>query len=91
MLQRSSNIRAPWYRVSHECMRSAFICLQICADTMIGNQLIRGISGGQKKRVTTGEIVLLQHTDTRGHIATAFPCIAALCCSLACIYPSLMT
>ena len=65
--------------------------MQICADTMIGNQLIRGISGGQKKRVTTGEIVLLQHTDTRGHIATAFPCIAALCCSLARIYPSLMT
>ncbi|KAL0029477.1 hypothetical protein WJX77_010449 [Trebouxia sp. C0004] len=32
--------------------------LDVCADTPVGNQMIRGISGGQKKRVTTGEMIV---------------------------------
>ncbi|KAG8087193.1 hypothetical protein GUJ93_ZPchr0010g8360 [Zizania palustris] len=32
--------------------------LDICADTIVGNEMMRGISGGQRKRVTTGEMLV---------------------------------
>jgi len=28
--------------------------LDVCSDTIVGNEMTRGVSGGQRKRVTTG-------------------------------------
>ncbi|EMS53664.1 Pleiotropic drug resistance protein 13 [Triticum urartu] len=32
--------------------------LDICADTLVGSDMERGVSGGQRKRVTTGEMIV---------------------------------
>ena len=34
------------------------LSLQVCSETLIGNDQIRGVSGGQRKRVTTGELLV---------------------------------
>ncbi|KAL6967671.1 ABC transporter G member 31, variant 3 [Sarracenia purpurea var. burkii] len=32
--------------------------LDVCSDTLVGNDMLRGVSGGQRKRVTTGEMIV---------------------------------
>jgi ABC-type multidrug transport system ATPase subunit len=46
--------------------------LHNCADTVVGNDLLRGVSGGEKKRVTVGEglmtnarVLLLEYASFR--------------------------
>ncbi|XVF47847.1 hypothetical protein PTKIN_Ptkin03bG0143400 [Pterospermum kingtungense] len=59
--------------------------LDICAGTIVGDALRRGISGGQKKRLTTGEIIvgptktLFMDEITNGlDSSTAFQIVACL-------------
>ncbi|RDX69081.1 ABC transporter G family member 32, partial [Mucuna pruriens] len=32
--------------------------LDICGDTLVGDEMLKGVSGGQKKRLTTGELLI---------------------------------
>ncbi|KAK9920066.1 hypothetical protein M0R45_028629 [Rubus argutus] len=59
--------------------------LDICADTLVGDAMRRGISGGQKKRLTTAEMIigptkaLLMDEITNGlDSSTAFQIVACL-------------
>lgn len=39
----------------HILVRVQILGLDICAETLVGDAMRRGISGGQKKRLTTGK------------------------------------
>lgn len=41
------------------CHSMQILDLDICKDTIVGDEMRRGISGGQKKRVTTGCYTLI--------------------------------
>ncbi|KAK9040737.1 hypothetical protein V6N11_015877 [Hibiscus sabdariffa] len=59
--------------------------LDICADTIVGDAMNRGISGGQKKRLTTGEMIIgpnkalfMDEISTGLDISTTFQIVTCL-------------
>ncbi|CAI5967831.1 unnamed protein product [Closterium sp. NIES-64] len=61
------------------CAATVILGLDICADTVVGNDMLRGISGGQKKRVTTGvslvgpkQVLLMDEISTGLDSSTTF-------------------
>ncbi|XP_024637157.1 pleiotropic drug resistance protein 1 isoform X2 [Medicago truncatula] len=59
--------------------------LDICADTMVGDEMHRGISGGQRKRLTTGEmlvgpskVLFMDEISTGLDSSTAFQIVKSL-------------
>uniref|UniRef100_A0A7S1TP17 ABC transporter domain-containing protein n=1 Tax=Phaeomonas parva TaxID=124430 RepID=A0A7S1TP17_9STRA len=62
-----------------------FLGLQSCEDTIVGDDLLRGVSGGQKRRVTTGEmlagdfnVILADEISTGLDAATTFDVVHIL-------------
>lgn len=46
------------WRCLKVCVFLQLLGLDVCADILIGDEMRRGISGGQRKRVTTGEMIV---------------------------------
>ncbi|KAE8904874.1 ABC transporter G family member 29 [Phytophthora fragariae] len=52
--------------------------LQICQDTIVGDNMLRGVSGGEKKRVTTGEMEFgMKYVSLMDEITTGLDAAAA--------------
>ncbi|XP_051142940.1 ABC transporter G family member 31-like [Andrographis paniculata] len=54
---KASSIRGKKHNITTEYILK-ILGLDVCSDTIVGNDMLRGVSGGQKKRVTTGEMVV---------------------------------
>ncbi|KAG7380307.1 hypothetical protein PHYPSEUDO_007319 [Phytophthora pseudosyringae] len=60
--------------------------LQMCANTAVGDAMLRGVSGGERKRVTTGEmqfgsqqVMMLDEISTGLDSAAAYDIVATQC------------
>ncbi|CAN1282354.1 ABC transporter G family member 31 [Linum perenne] len=54
---KASSVRGKKHNISTDYILKV-LGLDICADTVVGSDMLRGVSGGQKKRVTTGEMIV---------------------------------
>ncbi|KAJ8559020.1 hypothetical protein ON010_g8429 [Phytophthora cinnamomi] len=82
--ERAEKVMTAMHKFAAE-LRIRALGLTRCKDTMVGNAMIRGVSGGERKRVTTGEmtfghkqVMLLDEISTGLDAATTYDIVNSL-------------
>ncbi|KAK6119474.1 hypothetical protein DH2020_046778 [Rehmannia glutinosa] len=52
--------------------------LEVCADTLVGDEMVRGISGGQRKRLTTARALFMDEISTGLDSSTTFQIVNSI-------------
>lgn len=60
MIAQASSVGGRTHSVSTDYVLKV-LGLDVCADTVVGSDMLRGVSGGQRKRVTTGLFHFIIH------------------------------